>query len=227
MEWRHCRKAYRLPVLHRSCRAAPRGKSRRWLAVMDSWAAVQSLTLSEIVWEASCQRGATAEPDPRRPLQNFNVSSWLRLGTAAQNWNLNPGGSPLTGWLLCSLSGGLSEREGFSSPLSAEYFPSIKTLGSKQLTSTSEERDVSERQRFSITRHRFAKDSAARSLVWWRGANVSFMRGHLIEDDMEMWFNERRATFIFSWPFAPRHIYGGANSIVRARQWRRPSFIPQ
>lgn len=44
--------------------------------------------------------------DPRRLLQNFNVSSWLRLGTTVQNWNLSPGGSRLTEWLLCSLSGG-------------------------------------------------------------------------------------------------------------------------
>ena len=130
IEWRHCRKAYRLLVLHRSCRAAPWGKSRRWLAVMDSRAAVQSLTLSEIVWLASCQRGATAEPDPRPPLQNFNVSSWLRLGTAAQNWNLNPGGSPLTGWLLCSLSGGGGKWKGeICFPSVCRIFPLHQNVG--------------------------------------------------------------------------------------------------
>ena len=156
IEWRRCRRPTALPVLHRSCRAAPRGKSRRWLAVMDSSAAVQSLSLSEIVWEASCQRGAAAEPDPRRPLQNFNVSSWLRLGTDAQNWNLNPGGSPLTGWLLYSLSGRGGKWKGEICFLSVcRIFPLHQNVGSKQLTSTSEERDVSERQRFSDSRHRF------------------------------------------------------------------------
>lgn len=66
--------------------------------------------------------------DPHCLLQNFNVSSWLRLGTSVQNWNLSPGGGRLTEWLLYSLSGGKWKGEICLSLSLWGILPSIKML---------------------------------------------------------------------------------------------------
>lgn len=58
------------------------------------------------LFEKQAVKRGHCRTDPHCSLQNFNVSSWLRLGTPVQNWNLSPDGGCLTKWLLCSLSGG-------------------------------------------------------------------------------------------------------------------------
>lgn len=151
--------------------------------------------------------------DPRRLLQNFNVSSWLRLGTTEQNWNLNPGGSRLTEWLLYSLSGG--KRKGDICFSLCRNCPPSKCLKetADNKTSTAPATILKEESICPFLRS---------SLILWVNAHAW---GKL--DWRGYGFNECRATFIFSWPFAVRHIYGEVNSIVRARQWRWPFFIPQ